>query len=61
MLGNGYIIPSNDAYERLNDLLKIYMVVALGSSFHSTVPGQYVAAAIVMALCAGLLLGLDAV
>ena len=24
-IGNGYIIPSNDAYERLNDLLKIYM------------------------------------
>jgi hypothetical protein len=48
--GNGYIIPSNDAYERLNDLLKIYVVVGIWLLLPITIPGQYAFAAIVMAL-----------
>ena len=50
MLGNGYIIPSNDEYERLNDLLKVYMVVALLFILPSAVPGSDLAATIVAAL-----------
>jgi hypothetical protein len=48
--GNGYIIPSNDAYERLNDLLKIYIVVGIWLLLPITIPGQYAFAAIIMAL-----------
>lgn len=50
MLGNGYVFPSNAAYERLNDLLKIYTVVALAIILPVALPGQYLAAAILMAL-----------
>jgi hypothetical protein len=48
--GNGYIIPSNDAYERLNDLLKVYIVVGIWLFLPITIPGHYVFAAIIMAL-----------
>jgi len=50
MLGNGYVFPSNAAYERLNDLLKIYTVVALTIILPVAMPGQYLAAAILTAL-----------
>jgi hypothetical protein len=50
VLGNGYIFPSDDAYERLNDLLKIFTVVALAIIMPVAVPGNYIAAVILAAL-----------
>ena len=50
IFGNGYAFPSNDAYERLNDLLKIFTVVALAIIMPVAVPGNYIAAVILAAL-----------
>ena len=50
IFGNGYAFPSNDAYERLNDLLKIFTVVALAIIMPVAVPGNYIAAIILAAL-----------
>jgi len=50
MLGNGYVFPSNDAYERLNDLLKIFTVVAITFVLPPTSAGNYLAATIMFVL-----------
>jgi hypothetical protein len=50
VFGKGYAFPSNAAYERLNDLLKIFTVVALAIILPVAVPGHYVAAVILVAL-----------
>lgn len=50
LLGRGYIFPSNDAYERLNDLLKVFLVVTLAIILPIGARGYYVAATILLAL-----------
>ena len=50
MLGNGYIFPTNDAYERLNDLLKVFTLVTLAIVLPVAMPGYYVAAVILLGL-----------
>jgi hypothetical protein len=50
VFGSGYAFPSNAAYERLNDLLKIYIVVALEFTLPAVITRQYIAATILAAL-----------
>jgi hypothetical protein len=50
IFGSGYAFPSDAAYERLNDLLKIYMIVMFVLIVPVVSARQYVAAAIVAAL-----------
>jgi hypothetical protein len=50
MLGYGFIFPTDAAYERLNDLLKIFTVVALAIVMPSAIKGEYVATCILFIL-----------
>lgn len=50
VFGKGYAFPSDAAYERLNDLLKIFVVVALAIILPVAVPGQHIAAIVLAAL-----------
>jgi hypothetical protein len=40
---SGYVFPTNDAYERLNDLLKIYIVISLAFILPPAATGSYFA------------------
>ena len=50
IFGRGYVFPSDAASERLNDLLKIYTVIALSIILPVAAPGHYFAAVILTAL-----------
>ena len=50
IFGKGYAFPSDAAYERLNDLLKIFTVITLAIIMPVGVPGNYGAAAALMGL-----------
>jgi hypothetical protein len=50
VFGKGYAFPSDAAYERLNDLLKIFTVISLAIIMPVGVPGNYGAAAALLGL-----------
>ena len=50
IFGKGYAFPSDAAYERLNDLLKIFTVITLAIIMPVAVPGNYGAAAALLGL-----------
>jgi hypothetical protein len=50
ILGSGYVFTTNDAYERLNDLLKVYWVVVVMFIMPLAGAGSYLAATILYVL-----------